>query len=75
MEFLRLKATRTNDPLLISTVDIASVVPLLNGSRIILRGGAIHDVSDTFDAVTKVLMPEAVTPVEKASAAPEKATK
>ena len=70
MDFLRLKATRTGDPLLLSTVDIVSVTPLIQGSRVTMRGGAIHDVQEAFDAVTKVLMPSSPAPGFAATAAP-----
>jgi hypothetical protein len=69
MSFMQFKVGRTGEPMVISTVDIVSVVPLLSGSRITLRGGVIHDVQEAFDAVTKALMPDQVAPVEKA---PEK---
>lgn len=72
MSFTQFKVGRTGEPLVISTVDIVSVSPLLDGSRITLRGGTIHDVQEAFDAVTKVLVPEAVEKAQPALAAPEK---
>ena len=67
MNFMRFKQVRTGELLVLNTIDVVSVSPLLHGSRITLRGGAIHDVQDAFAAVTRVLMPDA--PAEKA---PEK---